>query len=114
MTQPDKKRTVPFRGRDIVLQELLDSQQILLIKITRDLKRRGEDLEGSVLDAAKLLDILESTLPNPEDVEFIEDLIIKRQLDLREVVYLLAGKDEELTAPKKVVRRGRPPKRAAA
>jgi hypothetical protein len=112
MTQADQTRTTSFRGRDIVLQDLLPSQHILMIKIARDLKRAGDSLEGSILDVAKLLDILESALPNPEDVEFIEDLIIKRQLDLKEIIYLLAGREEELAKPK--VRRGRPPKRTPA
>lgn len=107
MTNPEPTRTVSFRGRDLIIQELLPAQHLLMIKIVRDLRKLGTNLNESVLDAAKILDILESALVDPGDVEFIEDLIIKRQLDLKEVIYLLADEREE--EKPKVVRRGRPP-----
>jgi hypothetical protein len=113
MTQPSQTRKTSFRGKELELQDLLPSQELLMVKIARDLRRAANEGNNNILEAAKLLDILETALVNPEDVDFIEGLIIKRQLDLKEVIYLLAGKEEETEKPK-VVRRGRPPKSRAA
>jgi hypothetical protein len=115
MTQAEKTNTVPFRGRDIEVRPLLPAQDLLMLKIARGLRGLKVDEPGpGLLEAAKILEILESALVKPDDVEFIEELIIKRDLDLKEVIYLVAGKDPEQVDQKPKVRRGRPPKRPAA
>lgn len=96
------------------MRELLPAQELLLLKIARSLRRLGEEDGPSILEAAKILDILESALVKVEDIDFMEDLIIKRQLDLKEVMFLTIGKEPEQVEEKPRVRRGRPPKRPAA
>lgn len=108
-------RTVVVQGRDIVVQRLVDTQMMLM---ARDAKRLQDDkLPTNVkLDAAsRMFDILESAIVEPADVEYMEELMVKGKLDLRELTeFVTVFQVEEASAGKPRVRRGRPPIRAKA
>lgn len=115
MTEPttDVKVTVPFRDREIEVQSITDGQILIMSKILRNLQREGVPFMSSVVDVAKVVDIIESAIVNPADWEHIEDLMLKRELGTEELIRLIGMpliKGEVTEKPK--VRRGRPPKRA--
>jgi hypothetical protein len=62
MTQPSQTRKTSFRGKELELQDLLPSQELLMVKIARDLRRAANEGNNNILEAAKLLDILETAL----------------------------------------------------
>lgn len=106
-------RLIPVNGRQIVVRELLPAQAILIMRLIRNLRRDigPDDVDRMTIinNTAKVLDIIESAVVQQEDRDYLEDLIVERKLDLKELVGVVtAFRDDVEEKPK--VRRGRPRK----
>lgn len=120
MTQADpgeETRIVPVGERSIVVRRVTPAQRVLLMRITRNLRRGvGDESEGADIrvmeNTAKILDIIESAVVQQTDRDYMEDLIIERKLDLKEMVGFVTVFDREDAEEAKParVRRGRSPK----
>lgn len=112
MTQPEGTR--PFHGRNIKVRELMPGQLAVLARLTAKL-RRGDGTNSETLTyMGKVTDLLYSAIAKEDDQEFVEDLMLKGEADLKELMVLVRPEDAEDAPPPNKVRRGRPPKRVAA
>jgi hypothetical protein len=112
MTNPDpgrETRIVPVQGRNIVIRQLIDTQMMLLNRGARLLQRDDIDKEHKLATVDRMLTILESVVVQPEDSEYMEDLMARGKLGLKELMsFVTAFNDEQQPAEKPKVRRGRP------
>lgn len=114
MTNP---RDIDVRGRSISLLPLTDGQLLIM---TRDADRMADTSltkEQRIRTVGLMFDMFESRIPALDDREYVLDLMRAGSLELKDILeYLrLARGDEEeneVPAPKKTVRRGRPPRKA--
>jgi len=112
MTAPDpgrETRIVQVRDRNIVIRQLIDAQMMLMAREAKMLQRDDVPTDRKVDGVDRMFRILESAVVQPEDREFLEELIITGDLDLRELMSFISvfKDDDEDEKPK--VRRGRPP-----
>lgn len=106
-------RLIPINGRQIVVRELLPAQAILIMRLIRNLRRDlAPDADRAVIinNTAKILDIIESAVVQQSDRDYLEDLIVERKLDLKELVGVVTAFREDEDEEKPKVRRGRPRK----
>ncbi len=109
MTNPEdpgkETRIVPIQGRNIVVRQLNDAQYLLLGRDARLASR--EDTEGAKRLAAigRIFDILESAVVQEEDREYLLDLTVKGNLELKDMMPFITAFADEESKPK--VRRGR-------
>ena len=114
MTTPEsgETRPVPFHGRDILVQQVTDAQKLLMSREVRNVLRPDLDKTVRLNALGHTFDLLESVIVKPEDVEFLEDLILKRKIDIPDLRPLLTAFGEaEEPEEKPRARRGRPAKR---
>jgi hypothetical protein len=78
--------TVDVRGRTITIKKLVDTQMMLLAREAKILQRDdiGNDRKLDGID--RMFTILESVVVEPKDKVYLEDLMAKGELDLRELV----------------------------
>lgn len=114
MTTPDdtgrETRIVDVRGRNIVVRKIIDTQMMLLAREAKVLQRDDVSSDRQLTAVDRMFRILESAIVQPSDKEFLEDLMLDGELDLRELtsfVTIFSGEDDE--SPKPKVRRGRAP-----
>jgi hypothetical protein len=111
MTAPDpgrETRIVEVRGRSIVIRQLVDAQIMLLAREAKVLQRDDVPVDRKINGVDRMFRILESAVVQPEDREFLDDLMVDGELDLKELVsFVTAFNLDENEKPK--VRRGRPP-----
>jgi hypothetical protein len=118
VTQPnpgDEARPITVGGRDVLVRPLLGSQAVLMMRLVRNLQKQkvdDYDMGAIVTNTAKILDVVESALVDQADKDYIEELIIDRKLDLKELVAVVTVFDDAAVAEKPKVRRGRPRKQA--
>lgn len=103
---------VPVHGRQIVIRQIADAQGPLLTRELNLLRKEGTDSDRKVIAIARIFDILESVVVQPEDREFLIDLNVEGKLKLSDLFGFLTVFGEEAPKTGPVVRRGRPPKHA--
>lgn len=111
MTEEDqgrKTQIVPVQGRNIVIRQLVDTQLMLLNRGARMLQR--DDLDGASKSATvdRMFTILESVVVQPEDLEYLENLMTNGKLSLRDLLGFVSAFNEDESEQKPKVRRGRP------
>lgn len=111
MTIPDPGREtqlIEVRGRNLVVRQLIDTQMMLLAREAKILQRDDIDNSRKMDSVDRMFRILESAIVQPEDRDFLDELIVTGDLDLEELLTFVTvfnkNQDEK---PK--VRRGRPP-----
>lgn len=112
MTNADpglETRIVPVHGRSIVIRQLIDAQMMLLNRGARLLQRADLDKENKLATVDRMFTILESVVVQPEDREFLEDLMAEGKLSLRDMMSFISAFNEDQEEEKPKVRRGRPP-----
>lgn len=117
MTEPEsgETRPVPIQGRDIMVRELTGAQRLLASREVRNIMRSDLDRVARVKALGRTFDLVEAMVVNPEDVEYLETLIMERKMDIEDFRPILSAfsdvalEEEEPVKPR--VRRGRPPKR---
>lgn len=110
MTNPDdtgrETQVVSVRDRNIVIRRLIDTQMMLLAREAKVLQRDDVDMDRKLSGIDRMFRILESAVVDSSDREYLEELIINGDLDLRELMSFVTT--FEGTEPKAKVRRGRP------
>lgn len=113
MTTPDPGRetqVVLVRGRSIVVRKILDTQMMLLAREAKILQRDDVDVDRQLSAVDRMFRILESAIVQPSDREFLEELMLDGELDLRELTsFVTIFGEQEDGAAKPKVRRGRAP-----
>lgn len=113
MTNPDtppETRNVDVKGRPVTIKQFTDAQVFLLSREARLASRSGTEGPRKVDAVARVFDILESVLVNDEDREYLMDLTVKGELELKDFLAFIGDGDEE-QEQKPAVRRGRAAKR---
>lgn len=98
-----------MQGRSIVIRQLIDAQMMLLNRGARLLQRADLDKDSKLATVDRMFTILESVVVQPEDREFLEDLMAEGKLSLRDMLSFISAFDEDQEEEKPRVRRGRPP-----
>lgn len=113
MTTPDPGREtqiVDVRGRNIVIKKLIDTQVMLLAREARILQRDDVSAERRMDGIDRMFFILESVVADGADREYMQELMMKGELDLRELVSFVTVFENQDADGKPVrVRRGRAP-----
>jgi hypothetical protein len=103
-------RVIDVNGRAIVVRQLKDAQIMLM---SRDAMTLGkEDVSGveKLQAAGWILDTIESAIVQVKDREYVLDTIRKGGLEIKDLLGFVSIFTGAETAPKPVVRRGRPPR----
>lgn len=111
-TDPGREtQVVLVRDRSIVVRKLIDTQMLLLAREAKILQRDDVSVDRKMDSIDRMFRILESAVAQPSDREFLEELMLAGELDLRELLSFVTvfGADEIEEKPK--VRRGRAPAR---
>jgi hypothetical protein len=108
MTTPEdpgkETRLVPVRDRNIVVRQLIDTQLFLLSREARLASRDETDPQRRMVAIARIFDILESAVVQEEDRDYLMDLTVAGDLELKDLLgFITAFADDE----KPKVRRGR-------
>lgn len=109
MTSPDsgrETRVVLVRERSIVVRRLIDTQMLLLAREAKVLQRDDVDTDRKLDGIDRMFRILESAVVQPSDRDFLQELMLDGQLDLRELLSFVTAFNEE-TAARPKARRGR-------
>jgi hypothetical protein len=112
MTTPDpgrKTRIVKVRDRNIVIRQLVDAQMMLMAREARVLQRDDMSTDRKIDGVDRMFRILQSAVVQPEDREFLDELIIIGDLDIKELMSFITVFNELDEDDKPRVRRGRPP-----
>lgn len=100
-------RIVPILERQVVVRALNETQMALIAREAGRLTRGNLDGRAAVMAVARVMDIMEKAVVQPEDVEFLTEQMIDGKLSLQDLLPMLSVFGEpEVTAP--AVRRGRP------
>lgn len=113
MTQIDPgrdTRIVEIKGRQVVVRQLKETQMLLLARDSQLVQREHVDGVRRLAAVARMLDILESAIVQPEDLSYITDLQVSGDLEIKDLFSVITAFASEANAPKTAVRRGRPPK----
>lgn len=105
-------RLLPLEDRQIVVRQLNETQLLLLGREARLLAQDRVDGDRKLKAAGTMMDLFEAAIVQEEDVDFVRDMVVKGKVDLKVLLSFLAVFQPEPDKPR--VRRGRPPKRAAA
>lgn len=100
-------RTIPILDRKVEVRQLNDAQIMLLGREAARLSRGGQEGRDAVLSAARILDLLEQTLVQQEDRDWLVQQMTEGAVEMKDLLPTLSAFSEE--APKTgPVRRGRP------
>jgi hypothetical protein len=110
MTNPEdpgkETRLVDVKGRSIVVRQLNDAQLLLLGREARLASRETTNQDRKLSGIARVFDILESAVVQEEDREYLMDLTVAGELELKDMMdFITAFGTGEEDKPK--VRRGR-------
>lgn len=109
MTTPEdpgkETKIVDVKGRHVVVRQLTDAQLLLLGREARLASKEETDPGRRMSGIARVFDILESAVVQEEDREYLMDLTVQGDLELKDLMDFITafGSDEE----KPKVRRGR-------
>lgn len=99
--------TIPIKGRDVPIKKLNETQMMLLVREAQIVRRTSQDSDRRLRGIARMIDIVESALLEPEDQEWLMDLAGRGRIDFAEILAIVAPFEEQAEAPVKTVRRGR-------
>jgi hypothetical protein len=109
MTTPEdpgkETRLVPVRDRNIVVRQLIDTQLFLLSREARLASREDTDPQRRMVAIARIFDILESAVVQEEDREYLMDLTVSGDLELKDLLGFITAFTDDQEKPR--VRRGR-------
>jgi hypothetical protein len=109
MTHPDdpgkETRIVDVKGRNIVVRQLTDAQLLLLGREARLAAKNETEGERRLAAVGRIFDILESVVIQEEDRDYLMDLTVKGDLELKDLMDFVTAFGEPDQKPK--VRRGR-------
>lgn len=112
--EPREKRNVELRGRMVAVQDLVDAQMMLLAREAKVLRDKNSSNDRKMSSVGRMFTVLESALVEPDDRDYMNDLIATGDLDLRELVaFVTAFETDAVAEVKPKVRRGRPTTRKA-
>jgi len=101
---------VDVQGRKVEIKQLNDAQIALMARDVRLLTKAGVDGTRKMDAVARMFSVLESVVLKQEDKDYMEDLIVAGELDLKQLTsFVTVFMEDEEEAPKPKVRRGRPP-----
>ncbi len=110
MTNPDPGRetkVIDLKGRSVVVRKLIDTQMLLLAREAKLLQRDDATGQQKLDSVDRMYRILQSALAQPSDRDYMEELIVTGDLDLRELMGFVTVFGEDSGDPKPKVRRGR-------
>lgn len=109
MTAPEDPgkdtRIVDVRGRNVVVRQLTDAQLVLLAREARLSAKDDTDPNRRMAGVGRIFDILESQIIQEEDREYLMDLTVSGQLELKDMMGFISAFGEPEAKPR--VRRGR-------
>jgi hypothetical protein len=107
MEDPGKKtQIIEILGRQIVVTTLNETQLMLIAREAGRLSRGNLEGRDAMMSVARIMDLLEKTVVQPEDRQWLTDQMVEGNLELKDLMPALTAFSEETPAP--VVRRGRP------
>jgi hypothetical protein len=113
MTTEDPGRetqVVAVRDRNIVVRKLTDGQLLLMAREAKILQRDDISTDRKLDGIDRVFRILESGVVQAADREFLEELMLVGELDVRELMsFVTAFKEDEALSLRPKVRRGRAP-----
>lgn len=113
MSTPDPGREtqiVDVKGRNIVIKQLIDTQIMLLAREAKVLQRDDISMDRKLDGIDRMFSILESVVVQPSDGQYLQSLMVKGELDLRELITFVTAFESKDGDEKPVrVRRGRAP-----
>jgi hypothetical protein len=92
-----------IQGREISVRALNETQMMLLMREGQILRSSKSDNERRLKSIVTVLDVVESSIQDAEDLEFVMGLVAKGQVGFAELLQLVAPSMEE--APPAPVRR---------
>lgn len=100
---------VTVKDRQIPIKKLNETQMMLLVREARVLRSTRHDIERRWQGIAFMLDIVESSVVDAEDREWLMTLAGSGDLSFAEMLQIAAPYEEQAEAktPVKAVRRGR-------
>jgi hypothetical protein len=114
MTQPEdggrKTQVVDVKGRPVVIRALTDLQMMHLLRHSKILQKEDIGLDAKADSAVRIFDIVQSTIVQPSDREYVTELEETGEITLTDLVaFIQAFQDEEAPKPAARARRGRTP-----
>jgi len=103
-------RLVEIKGRPIVVRQLKDAQLALMVREGRLLQRASTDTARKVAALGHIMDLFESAVVQPEDIDYIIQLNINGKLELADMFGFITAFKAEPEPAHPVARRGRPPR----
>ena len=99
-------RIFPLLDRQVVVRQLNEAQLALLAREAGRLSRGALEGKDAMIAVARIMDIMEQTVVQQEDRDFLTDQMIAGKLELRDLMGALTvfGEEAPTTGP---VRRGR-------
>lgn len=110
MTNPDpgrETRVYDLLGRSIVVRQLLDSQIGLLQREQSILVNPNVELERKVRSTQLVMKVLLSMVVQPDDADYVDELIADGEIELSDLFQMMALFREEKAPAKPRVQRGR-------
>lgn len=113
MTEPTpvdpgrETRIIDLKGRQVVVRQLTDAQQLLLSREATLLQKPTIDRARKMTAVSRIYDMLESAVAQEEDREYLTELNLAGELELKDMMTFVSVFGTEQEKPK--VRRGRPP-----
>jgi hypothetical protein len=98
-------RLVPVKDRNIVVRQLNDAQLLLLGREARLAAKEDTDQNRRLASVGRIFDLLESAVVQEEDREYLMDLTVKGDLELKDMLGFITAFGEGEQKPR--VRRGR-------
>jgi len=110
MTNPPdpgkETRIVAVKGRNIVVRQLFDAQLLLLAREARLATKEETPNDRRLTAVGRIFDILESAVVQDDAREYLMDLTVRGDLELKDLMdFITVFSAEEEQKPK--VRRGR-------
>lgn len=96
-------RLVPVKGRNVVVRQLNDAQLLLLGREARLAAKDDTEQSRRLAAVGRIFDLLESAVVQMEDKDYLMDLTVSGDLELKDMMGFITAFGE----PKQRVRRGR-------
>jgi len=84
-------------GREISVRELNETQMMLLMREGQILRSEKTETDRRLKAIVTVLDVVESSIQDAEDLEFVMGLVAKGQVGFAELLTLVAPRMEEAT-----------------
>jgi hypothetical protein len=112
MTTPEdpgkETRILDVKGRNVVVRRLTDAQLILLGREARLASKDETDPHRRLSGIGRIFDILESAVVQEEDRDYLMDLTVSGDLELKDLMEVITAFDDSQEEKKTTkVRRGR-------